>query len=131
MADGIVDRILPQISYSGGNKELRTVKSVSVDESDEKTAVETINRDREPLGFTRGVKKTGLTVETVRLKGELEVDWRALKESGEVFRFSFPEEDGQRISAKDCVVDSVTLSYPSSGEVAESVKMKARGTRTR
>jgi len=129
MSLGIVDRALPQITYSGGNKELETVVSVTVNETDEKTPVETMNRAREPIGYTRGVKKTDLDLEVAILQGEPDVDWRRLKDTGEKFLFSWEEEGGNRLSARDCVVDSLSTPYTKDGEVRRSVKLKALGIR--
>lgn len=129
MALPIVDRALPRISYSGGNKELETIAQVTVNETDEKNPVETINRRRRAIGYTRGVAKYDLDLEVAILQGEPDVDWRELKETGEEFRFEWQEEGGNTFSAIDCVVDSISTPYTKDGEIRRSVKLKALDVR--
>jgi hypothetical protein len=127
----VVDRAICQISTSlGGNEELDVVVSITVNENDEKTPVETMNRNREPIGFTRGVKKTDLDMEVYVPQGPLSNRWRALKESGELFLMTWVEEGGQRYQAR-CVVDSVSTPYMKDGDIKQSVKLKALGVRPR
>lgn len=127
----VVDRAIVQISTSlGGNEELDTVVSVTVNEDDEKTPVETMNRLREPIGFTRGVKKTSLDLEVYVPQGPRGNLWRNLKETGELFLFTWVEEGGQRYQAR-CVVDSVSTPYAKDGDIKQSVKLKALSVRQR
>jgi hypothetical protein len=121
----VVDRIITQISYSGGNKELDTVTSMTVSESDPKAEVETMNRKRVPIGYTRGVQKTSADMEVVVPQGAPDVDWRGLKVRGELFLLTYEEEGGNRFSLVDAVVDEISTPYTKDGETRRSVKLKA------
>src|SRR5687767_13801474 len=103
----IVDRALVQITYSGGNKELDTVTSITVNEPDPKTPVETMNRKRRAIGYTRGVPKFSADMEVAVLAGDPDVDWRELKSAAETFLLTYEEEGGKRFSLVDCTVDEI------------------------
>lgn len=126
MALDIVDRVISQINFSGGNVELDTIASVTVNETDEKSPVETMNRRREAIGYTRGVKKYDADIEKAIPEGDLDVDFRRLMIRGEEFTFTYQEGDnGKRYQLVDCVVDSVSTPYSKDGEVRQSIKLKA------
>lgn len=122
----VVDRALVNITtLSGGNEQLDEVVNMTVNEPDEKQFVETMNADRAPIGYTRGVVKPTIDLEVYILQGPKGNRWRALKESGEKFLLSWVEEGGQRVQARGCVVDDVSTPYTKDGDIRRSVKIKA------
>jgi hypothetical protein len=84
-----------------------------------------MNRSRRAIGFTRGIAKFTADAEVVVLQGKPDVDWRALKETGELFLITYEEEGGNRFSLVDCTVDEISTPYTKDGEVRRSVKMMA------
>lgn len=126
MALDQVDIALTEISYSGGSKELQTVKELSIDVKDPKTPVMTMNRRRRAIGRTRGIPVFDYTLTVAQLKGSPEVDWLALQSSGEEFLFVYEEGDGgRRYSLVSSTVDDVSKPFKESGETFFSVKCTA------
>lgn len=126
MALDQVDIALPEIAYSGGRKELVTIKEISVEIKDPKTPVMTMNRKRRAIGRTRGVPTHDVSLTVAQLKGTPEVDWLALLSSGEEFQFNYEEGDGGRRYSLDAVtVDEVSKPFKESGETFFSVKCTA------
>jgi hypothetical protein len=105
-------------------QELQTVRSLSVNKADPKTAVKVMRRLRRALGFTRGVPDYTASLEVVLLHGDLEVDWDALQKSGEEFTITYERGiDGKRRSLIDCVVGDITEPYDEGGETRVSVSL--------
>lgn len=126
MALDQVDIALTEISYSGGSKELQTVKELSLDIKDPKMPVKTMNRRRRAIGRTRGIPEFEYTLTVAQLKGTPEVDWVGLQSSGEEFLFVYEEAvDGRRYSLVSCTVDDVSKPFKESGETYFSVKCTA------
>ena len=128
----VVDRTLVSITtLAGGNEALTVIVSMNVNEPDEKNFVETMNAERAPIGFTRGVVKPTIDMEVYIPQGADGNRWRALKESGERFLLTWVEEGGQRLQASDCVVDDISTPYTKDGDIRQSVKIKALRIRAR
>jgi len=128
----VVDRALVSITtLAGGNEQLSVVVQLTVNEPDEKNFVETMNPDRAPIGYTRGVVKPTIDMEVYIPQGADGNRWRALKESGEKFLLTWVEEGGARLQASDCVVDDVSTPYTKDGDIRQSVKIKTLRIRNR
>lgn len=121
MAIDQVDIALPEISYSGGSKELQSVKEVEVDSKDTKTAVKTMTRSRRPIGYTQGVPEFAVKLTVAQFK-EPEVDWFGLLLSGEKFLLTYEEGlNGHRYRCVDMVVNGVNKPFKEDGAIMFTV----------
>lgn len=93
-----------------------SVKQISVQAADPKTAVKTFTPKRRPIGTQRGVPEFTGTMQVVLHKGELEVDWWKwmldnLKKDVVYER----AEDGQRMILEGVWVNDVGEEYDAGG----------------
>lgn len=123
MAIEQVDIALPEISYTGGSKELKSVKEIEVDSKDPKTPVKVMVRDRRPIGYTRGVPEFTAKLTVAQFK-EPEVDWFGLMLSGEKFLITYEEGDGgHRYSLVDAIVNGVNKPFKEDGQIMFTVDL--------
>lgn len=126
MSREIVDIAILELSTSEGSIELQTVVSMTVNKTDPKTPVKTMRKKRRALGYMRGVPDWSIDLECVLEEGENEVDWTALKQSGERCLLTYEKnENGERITFKDVVVNEVSEPFSESGETKVAVKLIA------
>jgi hypothetical protein len=99
-------------SASQGNKELETVKSLSITETNTSKPVETMSRTRRPIGIQSGVPKFTWEIEDFIPKGiKPDCDWQVLMRTKEKFTLTYEEDvDGLRRQLTSCWVDEVNRS---------------------
>lgn len=135
----LVTRALPEIVYSGGLKQLRAVSKINVDlDHGDAKAVNTMNAENEPIGYTDGVPSYMFNLE-VAIEKNPEVDYYKLWRSKERFLFTYEEvtgeegsadaEGNQRFQFVKARVKKVSKTFSESGAPALSVDCMALGHR--
>ncbi|MFH0901895.1 MAG: hypothetical protein V2A73_14795 [Pseudomonadota bacterium] len=131
MALDIVSYAWPEISYSGGSKELVSVRKISPKGSVPTTVVKTLNPDNKAIGFTDGVPEFSVDLDVVDIKATPEVDWFDLMLDKETFLFLYQEgSGGRRHTLVDCRVTNVEKSFETAGEVGFTVTIVALNHKT-
>lgn len=124
MSLNTVDLGIVSIDYSGGHKELETIMSIDVHQSDPTTTVKTMRRNRRALGRTRGVPDFTADVKVVYPTAAPEVPWDALLASKEEFLMIYEQGlGGQKYQMVDCVVDDISKPFSESGKTEISLKI--------
>jgi|SRR5215207_3701453 len=81
------------------------------------TAVKTMNRTREAVGYTHASREYTFELETPQPKAGLEVDWRQIWADKEVFDIIRELGDGgRRHTSRSCVVNEIEEGYNENGE---------------
>lgn len=120
----VVSRKKLFINYSGGNYQLKRVKSGSVTHEGSTDVVLAMGvqggagfRDKEGGGE--------ISLEVYRETGNPEVNWRRLRTSREVFSLVTQDEDGMREQYRSCRVAGIPDSkFGDDGEIMDTVKIK-------
>lgn len=95
----------------------RTIKSLSVDPTDTKNPVKTMNPERRALGVTRGVAEFGVKFTAVIQPTDPEVDWHKWMLSNESRLVVYDlNGDGKRVSLIDVFINSISEKYDEGGE---------------
>jgi hypothetical protein len=96
---------------------MRTIKSISIDSSDPKAAVKTMNPSRRALGVTHGVAEFSVKITAAMEAGDPEVDWMnwMLSKQSRLLVFDL-NGDGKRISLVDLFINSVSEKHDEGGE---------------
>jgi hypothetical protein len=127
MADrGIVDIALLEVGLSSGNVSLREVSDFTVDDTDSGAkVVKTMTPEKRGIGFTTSVPDFEISL-TVMPTVNPEVDWLALRESGETFNMFYEENLlGRRFVIQTAKVTEVSKSFNADGEAELTVKILA------
>jgi hypothetical protein len=95
----------------------RSIKSLTVDISDNKTVVKTMNPERRARGVTRGVPDFTAKLTVVSEPSDPEVDYVAwmLNKEPRLIVYDL-NGDGARVQLIDCYVNSVGEKYDDGGE---------------
>src|SRR6185436_7099953 len=113
MAEQFVDMVLCEID----GVETRTIKSITIDTSDAKAPVKTMNAQRRALGYTRGVPDFSVKFSASMQIVDPEVDWYAWLRNGEARQVTFDlNGDGKRVSLVDVVLNSISEKHDEGGE---------------
>lgn len=119
-----VDAAALFIDYSGGNRQLFAVKSVSETDNRSTETQNTIGMSKRPAGFRQTSGGLALTLEVV-VQEEPEVRWKALADTQEEFSLTLQMKNGERSQYIPCRVSTVTLSGDEEGEYSETVEIVA------
>ena len=127
MADrGIVDIALLEVGLSSGNVSLREVKDFSIDDTDPGAeVVKTMTPDKRGIGFKTSVPDFEIAM-TVMPTIDPEVNWLALRQSGETFDMYYEENlAGARFRITTCKVVEASKSFNADGEAELTLKILA------
>ncbi len=123
----IASHAYPELFSSVYSGELQSVVSVNPTNADPKTPVKTMNRERRPIGWNRGVPDYTFDLEMAVGKQGLEADFEKLSETMEEFTMVFEADDGGiRLRYEGCVVTNVSYNANEAGEMRATVSVAAR-----
>lgn len=105
--------------------EMETIKALSVNPSNPKTPVKTMNRDRVAKGYTQGIQEFGFKL-TVAVREKPEIDWHGWVLSRQRRRVVYEQADnGLRVSLGGCVANSIDEKYDQDGEAVYEIDCMA------
>jgi len=113
------------IDYSGGNFQLRRVKSLK-DDPERTLEIRKAVGVNGGAGFKRSEGGCGITLSVYRESPTPEVNYRRLEQTGELFTITTQDEDGGlREQYQKCRVEKVSRSTDDDGENIDEVTIKA------
>jgi hypothetical protein len=123
-ARNVVDVALIEVGLSTGNVLLQEVMSFDISETDAGAeAVKTMRASKRAIGFKQGVPDFEVDIEVKPVVGA-EVDWLGLRQSGEIFKIFYSEnEGGAKFRLVDGLVTEVGKSFNADGEATQTVKI--------
>jgi hypothetical protein len=130
----VTDSAEISINCSQGNRVLRGVKSVDVEDEQELEFFTEVGSSKRPVGYTEKPGGITLTVtETPRVPEE--IDWYKLKESREIFQWQHQykagSQLGKRVQFVDCRVSKVSdPNTNDQGEVEREILVMALDRKT-
>ena len=117
----IVSRVKIFIDYSGGQLQLKRLKSGDEDSDEDIEVVRTIGVDG-GAGFRDQTGGGSLAFDVFR-EINAEVDWRKLRRTKEKFKMRFEDEGGTQEQFLPCRVAKVSRKSDSDGNHMDSVKV--------